>query len=377
MNASVSGMIGSLPDDDQSQEFFGGSSAGCFINQVRRAVRQKLYLPEPGTSRPLGDVSAGQPRSGLHQSQLSLPDIVLPVRSKADQLLNIYWDIVYVLYPFVDKTETTLKYQSLFNGQTEHDQDHMFVCLLNVIFALSCQLGGARREASTRMYYQRAKELLDLWGTGSFQSVQVYLLLGQYFQSTNEPHQCWMMIGAAVRTAQSLGLHLPETTERIASLQRKQLVRTVWHGCVLMDRVVSMTYGRPPMVSAALAAAVPRPLAIDEDGLLQIDHEQVPRPGKPSIMDFFIQTLELYEILYDVLVDFSYSSSGGDLSLDESGSEPLGRSGISSTFSTIDIERRLVRWETRLPSHLTLGDPHHDTQPNDYFTRQAVILHQR
>ncbi|KAK9350162.1 fungal-specific transcription factor domain-containing protein [Lipomyces doorenjongii] len=360
LNTSASGMIGSLPDDAHSNEVFGGSSAGSFINQVRTAAV----------------------RSDRGHSNLSLlHQTVLPARSKADQLLEIYWDIVYVLYPFVDKDETIFKYRSLWNGQAGCEEDHMFVCVLNVIFALSCQLNGTiearRREHSAKMYYQRAKELLDLWTIGSFQSVQVYLLLGLYFQSTNEPHQCWMMIGAAVRTAQSLGLHLPETTERISSSRRRELTRKVWHGCIIMDRVVSMTYGRPPMISAALAAAVPRPLAIDEERLPREDGVLVPQSDRPSILDFFLQTLELYEILYDILVGFYSSSLGEDLSADETWDKYLERSGVSNIFSTLDIERRLVRWERGLPSHLKLDDSNQDEGPNKYSTRQAVILHQR
>ena len=372
-------MIGSIPDDvqsyTQSQEYFGGSSAGCFINQVRRAVKHKLYPLEPGTSQQPRDSARPQSRKTVHESQPLSPELVFPARTRADQLLNVYWDVVYVLYPFVDKAETLHKYESLFSGNSEYEQDRMFICLLNVIFALSCQLSGNieahRRESSAQVYYHRAKELLDLWGTGSFQSVQVYLLLGQYFQSTNEPYQCWMMIGAATRTAQSLGLHLLETTEHISSPRRKQLSRTVWHGCVIMDRVVSMTYGRPPMINAELATAVPRPWAIDNEFLPQ--DGQVPPQIRPSIFDFFIQTIELYEILYDVLVGSS-SATGRDIAPGDTVGKYIGPTG--DIFSSIDLERRLVHWETRLPCHLKLNDPEH-ARANKCYTRQAVILHQR
>lgn len=378
LNTSASAMIGPLPADAASNEFFGGSSAGSFINQVRRAVKGKMTLPEPrsGTGNP--DASDDQIRFDHQLPWTSAPDIVLPARSRADQLLNIYWDIVHVLYPFVDKHETMRKYQSLFDGQVEYESDQMFVCLLNVIFALSCQLSGAiearRRESSAKVYYQRAKEFLDLWTTSSFQTVQVYLLLGQYFQSTNESHQCWMAIGAAIRTAQSLGLHFPETTERTASLRTRELTRKVWHGCVIMDRVVSMTYGRPPMIAPTLADAVPRPLPIEEQYLSHGAVQSLPQ-GTPSILDFFLQTIELYDILSDVLINLYSPASVDDQTVHGHGAKHFGRSGPDdNALSSLSIESRLVRWESGLPPHLKLDTTN---QYNAYFTRQAVILHQR
>ncbi|EXJ80121.1 hypothetical protein A1O1_08263 [Capronia coronata CBS 617.96] len=360
-----------------TKEYFGGSSAGSFINQVRTAVRQKLGLSNPGPTE-RHTLSTGQCSLGKQQENI---DIILPARSKADQLLGIYWDSVYPLYPFVDQQETLFKYRALWDGHQQTEGDRLFVCLLNVIFALSCQLNGAieaeRREASARVYFQRAKALLDLWSSGSFQCVQVHLLLTQFFQSTNEPQQCWMMVGVAVRTAQSLGLHLPETTKQVSSPRRRELMRKIWHGCILMDRVTSMTYGRPPMISATLAAVVPRPLPIDEELLPQEEDQPAPDPTGPSILDFFVQTLELYEILFDVLVGFYSSSSGVDLSVDDIWARHLGPSAISSNSSILHVERRLIKWEAQLPPHLRLAETSPGVQSTSPFFRQAVILHQR
>lgn len=372
---SASGMIGSLPEQTESHEYFGSSSAGSFIDQVRRTVKQKMRQPDHNIQR--NSVQSTQRRPSLLQRHPSVPELSLPARTKADQLIQIYWDIVHVLYPFVDKEETIHKYQSLWTGNAGFEEDHIFVSLLNVIFALSCQLNGAiearSRENSARIYFQRAKELFDLWGTGTFECVQVYLLLGQYFQSTNEPHQCWMMIGNAIRTAQSLGLHLPETTDRISPLRQRELTRKVWHGCILMDRIVSMTYGRPPMINSSVAAAVPRPLAIDEERLARSHNVQSHQSREPSILDFFVHTLELYDILYDILVGFySSSSSSGNISVNQAWDKYL-----RGSDSTLDIERRLVRWESSLPPHLKLTDLDVQTKTNKHFRRQAIILHQR
>lgn len=132
------------------------------------------------------------------------------------------------------------------------------------------------------------------------------------------------------------------------------------------------------MIATSVAGAVPRPLAIDEE-LLDQEHsaQQHPQGRGPSIIEFFLQTICLYDILYDVLVGF-YSSSGGEpLSIDELWAKYLGRSGINNGDSALDIERRLVQWERKLPAHLRVNESNEHGETSHYYTRQAVILKQR
>lgn len=378
-HAASSGMIGSLPDQAPSHEYFGGSSAGSFVNQVRAAVSQKMNIldqrPFARDLRGISDLTEAEVR----RPPLPPIDFVLPSRRRADELMDVYWEVAYPLYPYLDKAETILKYRDLWNEQTHYDEDATFICGLNVIFALSSQLIGEthQRENSAKVFFERAKSLLDLWHSASFQYIQVCLLLGQYFQSTNDPQQCWTIIGMAIRTAQSLGLHLRETSERITSPRKRELLRKVWHGCIIMDRVSSMTYGRPTTIDKKLAAAVPRPLGIDEDKLQ--DFGRVPTPDGPSLIDFFVETLALYDILYDILTAF-YSVSISEDSLGEDkwaryfgGSEP----DTNWSPSVLAIDRRLIRWEANLPAHLKTQRSSNHLETNKYFIRQAIILRQR
>lgn len=377
---SASGMIGALPDEVTNKEYFGGSSAGNFANQIRRVLKTRSNTV-PSSNTPTNPARLATVSRSIPLSSHSPTDHVLPLRSKADGLLDIYWNIVHPLYPYLDKMNTIQKYQALWTGHMDSEEDTMFICSLNAIFALSTQLNesieSSQREPSARVFLDRAKGFLHLWNIGSLESVQVFLLLGQYFQSTRDPYQCWTAIGIAIRTAQSLGLHLAETKPG-TSVQRRELERKIWHGCVIMDRVTSMTYGRPPMISGALAAAVPRPLAIDEEHLVEEDL-QMELIDQPSALDFFLQTLELYEILYEVLVSFDVLSSAEELSFEAKWEKYLGRSRLenSQTPSVLDIERKLVRWQKNLPSHLKMNTTHFDMDRENPFLRQSIILRQR
>lgn len=61
------------------------------------------------------------------------------------------------------------------------------------------------------------------------------LLVSRYLQCTNDPHRTWMVVGLAVRMAQSLGLDVePTTTE--PRTDDSGLRQQVWRCCVFMDR---------------------------------------------------------------------------------------------------------------------------------------------
>ena len=62
----------------------------------------------------------------------------------------------------------------------------------------------------------------------SLQLIQVLLLSAEFLQSTDEPHQCWVAVGIAIRVAQSLGLRLNSTSEESQySQQAVELLRRV------------------------------------------------------------------------------------------------------------------------------------------------------
>jgi hypothetical protein len=375
----VSAMMGAVLEEP-SQGFFGGSSTGSFIKQVRKAIDKKIESPrgvEPSNSI-LDQIQLSMLIPDGKSRQKSNLDYVLPPRHVADSLMALYWKIVYPLYPYVDRYEIETAYQSLWTG---HYDEPMFLCMLNIIFALSCQLSDTikpeQREASADVFFARARETLNfnVWQAGSIQSVQAFLLLAQYLQSTNDPHQCWIVVGLAIRTAQSLGLHLPETSEGVSSPRIRELLRKVWHGCVLMDRFLSMTYGRPAMIGKRSAAAVPLPAAIDEHYLSGDPNRRDSQPeDSPSILDFFIQTLGLYRILNEILLNVYAADPETGTNIDEWECFFPRRYDEQRSFSFLDLDRALTLWERGLPRHLT--DTNY-ANSNETHSRQAVVLRQR
>lgn len=170
-------------------------------------------------------------------------DNVLPLREDADHMVEIYWQYIYPLEPLVYKKTFLQTYHDLFRSTPKTNQ-RIFLSTLNAIFALSTQLQASLqpeiREHTSETYFHRAWALLRpesvIWETGTLDTVQCLLLISRYLQCTNNPYRTWMVVGLAVRMAQSLGLDATEPTAVDARTDEIVLRQHVWRCCVFMDR---------------------------------------------------------------------------------------------------------------------------------------------
>lgn len=227
--------------DGPSTEYFGSSSAGSFTSQIKAALEGSLRGHHSGRERN-HRLQATYRSSASNGRTSDASRQVLPPRRLADEMMEIYWKFVAPLYPFLDRLHWDKCYSNIFAGVPIDGDEVLFIATLNIIFALSTQLmehiDREKREEASNVYFERAREPMDLvlWDSGSLGLVQYLLLAGQYLQCTSSPHLTWMVVGSAARIAQSLGLHLPATSDSEPSRAQRELYRRVWHGCVLMDR---------------------------------------------------------------------------------------------------------------------------------------------
>ncbi|KAK4235173.1 fungal-specific transcription factor domain-containing protein [Achaetomium macrosporum] len=369
--SQIDSMTTVVEEGTSTAQYFGSSSAGSFTKQIKAAIDARLGKSPPAAPSSshnngasfVGTASPGHRDAGSWNIADD-PNYVLPGRRQADHLMDLYWHYVDTLYPFLDRDKWSRNYANMFAGTPLGTDERIFVSTLNIIFALSTQLIESlrpeQRDESSRVYFQRAQALLrlSLWEPGSLELVQCLLLMSQYLQTTSSAHQTWMVVGTAVRTAQSLGLHLPETSAGIADPAERELVRRLWHGCVLMDRMVSMTHGRPPIVLHQHASAVPLPLSSqsEREG---IDDEQIR-------VSFFVQSVQLYEIIHLSIIAFYLTGEA----------EPSSQGAREKDLETLlRLDSALETWEQNLPSHLCFATV--EDLKNDICKRQAVILRLR
>lgn len=351
-----------------------------FMNRVKRVIDRQVTPPDSHrSSQPVAargwqtvpKLRSTQQQQEQHQNL----DYVLPSRQRADRLLDTYWRLVDTLYPFLDKEEVLKTYRCLWTGEPLGSEAQTFLCLLNVIFSIACilepSISREERVSSADIFYQRARELLSfgLIQRQSMLTVQCLLVLGQYLQSTDDPQQCWVYVGLAIRIAQSLGLDLPSTSAQAPTARQKDLLRKVWYGCVLLDRALSMTFGRPMMITSQAASAVPRPM-------VHLDAAECACSGNSTAMSaasdlhFFIESLKLYELMNETLLTI-YSP----LSRDEPNDDPyavyFGSLGARAAGKVFEMDCKFWLWSRDLPSHLQY---HAATQKAMVNERQTNVL---
>ncbi|RAL01245.1 transcription factor domain-containing protein [Aspergillus ibericus CBS 121593] len=378
---SVNAMMGAVEDERPSQGFFGSSSAASFIRQIKTAVDKKVPSPNRHTSDSVLGLAPPSSLMSTRKQRLStVPNYVLPPRKTADSLMRVYWTFVFPLYPLLDGLQLRAEYERIWTGEALQSDENMLMCTFNVIFALACQLADfippEEREASADAFFARAKDLLqfDLWNTGSAALIQCLLLMAQYLQSTDSAHQCWIVTGLAIRNAQGLGLHLPQTIACLQNPQEQQLARKIWHGCVLMDRVISMTFGRPAMISKASCGSVPLPANVDEEYIPAVSGSEVTQPAnRPSVMAFYAKSLELYEILNDILL--SLYSPTTDESPEDIYDFYFDKEANQGERTIFELDRALTKWSRSLPSHLR-GESYPGGEYTVFY-HQSVVLRAR
>ncbi|KAF8537535.1 fungal-specific transcription factor domain-containing protein [Trichophaea hybrida] len=386
-------------DRDENGSIFGSSSTVSFMKQIKRTVANKRtssqspqQVPARIPSGATEEVETTLPKKPKNNDEFleDLEDSVLPLRSIADHLVDCYWIWVHSLYPILHRPTFMRTYQQLFEHSALNEDSiqnslpegkppgRMFRCLLNLVFAFGCQfssISSVRRDSSSDVFFKRSRLLLhvDILGSGSIFLVQALLLMGQYLQSTNYPNRCWNVVGLAIRVAQGLGLHLDSTSQNGKSIVEREVWRRVWHGCILMDRVVSMTFGHPSMIS--IHSQVTLPLEIDDE-FIGNENTLCEQPdGRPSRMSFYISTLKLYDILGEILSIF-YDSSGSRSVITASG-EKTDR----YYQSLLKLDRMLLDFQRELPPFLRFHSVDKNNHPYaseyPFTTRQANVLHAR
>ncbi|EWG49267.1 hypothetical protein FVEG_08843 [Fusarium verticillioides 7600] len=370
--SAVDSMTAVIDEGTSTEEFFGKSSAGSFTAQIKKAIDVRLGKPTSSS-----DNASNTSRSAgvMGSASVTSPDFsyVLPPRRQADHLIELYWFYVDPLYPFLDRNRWTRAYNAIFSGTTMDLNERVFVATLNVILALSTQLVEShsleQREQSSETYFQRAQELLPMspWEPGSLELVQCLLVTSQYLQSTYNPHQTWMVIGSAIRMAQGLGLHLPETSANRSEPGERELLRRIWYGCVLMDRMVSVTHGRPAMISLHPAKNVPHPA--------ETSNAQNVMQGL-EYYSFFVRSVRLYEIIHKTMIAFYDGSQGSKPKEKESHFDLEGLDGEDENLDrVVQLDRCISRWQSKLPDHLRWELLESNT--DEIARRQAVILRMR
>ena len=306
---------------------------------------------------------------------LSVPSTVIQANGDPQKMMLNFWKRIHPLYPFLDRNQFERQYNDIWSSGSPEEspttivtrpstsQDNVpnsrrFHFLLNTIFAVTCSCdtsaSGLSQMNRGENYWQRSKVLLemdfDIFNRPNLHFIQGMLYASIYLQSSTElTGACWNIVGVSIRLAQGLGLHNrnSHTLSSSESLDGRPPVHNIlvssclrcriWAGCVMMDRcdppstylvtltdgnsMLATTYGRPAMISDALA-----------DQLLPaktIEGVETLSGTSNSGFASFIYSLRLQQTL-SMITSTLYENSATD-------------DANASSFSSVDIESRLFK----------------------------------
>ncbi|KAF4602025.1 hypothetical protein EYR40_005226 [Pleurotus pulmonarius] len=202
----------------------------------------------------------------------------LPPSRISDVLIDFYFDSInWTRYPISEKD-----FRAAYNSVRAHGADGIgaanpndvrFLPLLFVVLAISVRLapesiGGDarhRRVTSLRYYWSSRRSLLIAAAIqpDSLDIVLTRLLSARFLTFDRRITECWSQLGAAVCTAQALGLHRDGSTFRGMDSTQVEYRRRIWSYLYHADRSYALVLGRPNNIQDDYTSSKP-PSNIDD-----------------------------------------------------------------------------------------------------------------
>ncbi|KIW21196.1 hypothetical protein PV08_01776 [Exophiala spinifera] len=353
---AIDGMGAIKFTDEEDCGYFGPSSNVAFVGHISLALAKASGQSQKILAR-AGSIPAAnewtrvaRPRY-VHgetnectstRSRRSVNVYALPPEDYTWRLIKEYFQKTGQLLPFIHEESFCETYFQLKRNNFTLAR-RTWLGLLNMILAMATTLtvdgypSSEDRIAESDVYYQRANGLCERESrtNNSLELVQYLLIVGQYLQGTQKSVRAWTVHGLAITTAFQLGLHSPRTNQDFPPLE-SEIRKRVWFGCILLDRTLSMTYGRACMIPEKYIKLELPTADIQIMG-------QTPGVDARRRMDakYFRATITLYGIMYQI-IDTCY---GQNLGLEDF----LPMAEIVSL--TLRAETQLIEWKNQtLPS---------------------------
>lgn len=171
------------------------------------------------------------------------PNQNLPPKHVADRLLSHYHSSVHVYAPHLHWPTFTQEYENVYRSGSFHQATHIWVSVFYGVLAcgtlMDPQPNSSAGEADGAAYLELCIRNINTWSDElSLDTVRTSLLISIYFIETNLRSAGWMWVGAAVRTAQEIGLH---TDRGPYPPLEGEMRRRVWWSIYHWDRYEILT----------------------------------------------------------------------------------------------------------------------------------------
>jgi len=324
----------------QSGKWYGTSASGSIapasvLQQLQNAVPTQPCSPSLLSNQPGGDDSKifvasidsvrqdSEPTAADNLKTLiqdcgvsphKITELVheLPPQRFANVLIDFYFaSINWTRYP-ISERDFRKSYASVCaNGVSVHPNDVRFLPLLFVVLAIAVRVAPehiagdarSRRLTSLRYYWSSRRSVLIAAAIqpDSLDMVLTRLLSARYLTFDRRITECWSQLGAAVRTAQALGLHRDASTMGLEPAQ-VEYRRRVWAYLYHADRSYALFLGRPHAIQDAYTSTLP-PLNVEDEVSVSELHSPPPLTT-PTRMTFAILRHKLAGIIGRIVHHF-------------------------------------------------------------------------
>lgn len=271
---------------DYQSSYFGTFSTERFINRVKSHWNRSADKPSnvidffdfqslPTNCRQPRDLS--EP-SILGGGMILESEVISKTQQR--QYIRQFWDLHHPLFPILCENDVTEYFESLWIPASTQSAQRtrapsaltdavIAVCALaksspskqplrqqsqdyspssNSLGAPSSNGLGELTDASISIWhYRRCQRLIDdELDTPTTFTVQAQILMAIYLHTTSRVSASYNVLGAAVRTAYSLGLHRDPPAS--LGITKVELRRRIWWSLYVLDSKLSMELGRPMVV---------------------------------------------------------------------------------------------------------------------------------
>lgn len=139
-------------------------------------------------------------------------------------------------------------FRAEYGGSISPANETAWLILVNMILAVGAWIhpDGTDDEA---MYYEQEKQNMQgisMFGSGNITLVQALVLLSDVAQRQGSPEESWQYVGAAMRIAMSLNLHVePSELNLNLSPLNNEIRRRVWWTVYCSENCSAKIYARP------------------------------------------------------------------------------------------------------------------------------------
>ncbi|KAB8237483.1 putative C6 transcription factor [Aspergillus alliaceus] len=345
-----------LEDEGEESEYFGNSSNVSFLRFIIHATSHCVTRGDGPSNLTQDSTDAtGGPRDDDFDGFLQRPPdespsslsadrgvverFSFPPPAEADGLLQIYFTTVNLMMPCIHEASFLGTYRKMRNNELP-DIRRSWLGVLNIIFAIATNLTTAttptsERATRSRMYFERAMEVTksDIVGRVSLELELFFLLVYSYLEGTTSASLAWTFHSLAVKGAYQLGLH--GISSKGLSQIDQELRRRLWYWCVMNDRLLSASYGRPPLIPLSHARI---------NKLVHLPFNNVPSGVIMSSIEYFDALMSLTHIVGGAVDKLYDQNLGSQIQLP-----------INEVVERINrLTWQLATWQDGLPACLSI-----------------------